>query len=366
MRGGGARACLAASRGEQDDLLARRDSRRSGPGKGTPVPEVLDVDADHTRVAVRGERLHELRRLDVGLVPEGGEPRDTDAVVGREEAQLEGEVAALGDDPELPRGELVRAEVEVRGGVVHAEAVGAEHDGPRLANALHDGGFPGPAGGVDLAEPRRDRHNRTCTDGEGCVDRLLERACRQRDDDELGSPRQLLERAVRRPAQDRPALTVDEPHVAPVGAFESPGGDPLTPLGGVVGSPKNGDRSRIEERSQIAHAVSLAGRLERPRSTELRESRRRGTRSERCAAPRTSGGARALRPRQRPARATRAHARRRGTSTVQSWCRKRTREPSPRSERGGTLVWLMTVMEQEERHEGSVPDLPLEIIGDSP
>ena len=81
VRGGGARSRLAAAGGEQDDLLAGRDGRGTGAGEGPPVAEVLAVDADHAGVLVGGERLDELGGLDVGLVPERGEPRDADAVL---------------------------------------------------------------------------------------------------------------------------------------------------------------------------------------------------------------------------------------------------------------------------------------------
>ena len=151
MRGGGARARLAATGGEQDDLLPGGDRSRPGAREGTSVAEVLAVDADHPRVLVGRVGLDELRRLDVGLVAERGEARDADAVLGSEEAQLEGEVAALRDDPDRPRRERVRADVELCRGVVDAEAVRADHDGPGRSDALDDGSLARLAGVVDLA-----------------------------------------------------------------------------------------------------------------------------------------------------------------------------------------------------------------------
>ena len=87
---------------------------------------------------------------------------------------------------------------------------------------------------VDLAEPRRDRHDRARAHRERGVDRLLERSGRQRDHDELGLAGQLGERAVRLAAENLAALAVDEPDVAPVSASQRSGSDPLTPLGRVV------------------------------------------------------------------------------------------------------------------------------------
>ena len=88
--------------------------RLTGPRERPAVTEVLAVDADHAGVLVRRERLDELGGLDVRLIPERGEARDADAVLRAEQAQLEREVAALGDDPERAGRELVHAEIERR------------------------------------------------------------------------------------------------------------------------------------------------------------------------------------------------------------------------------------------------------------
>ena len=88
VRGSGTRARFAATGGEQDDLLPCCDRCGTGPREGSSVTKVLAVDADHARVLVGRVGLDELRRIDVGLVAERGEARDSDAVLDRKEAQL--------------------------------------------------------------------------------------------------------------------------------------------------------------------------------------------------------------------------------------------------------------------------------------
>ena len=153
VRGGGTCSGFAAARREQNNLLACRNSRCTGPGESPAVTEVLAVDPDDSRVLVGGESFHELGSLDISLVSERREARDTDPVLRCEQAQLERKVPALGDDPQGSRTELVGAEIEVGGRVVHAEAVRAEHDRARRANALHDGGLSRLAGGSISPSP---------------------------------------------------------------------------------------------------------------------------------------------------------------------------------------------------------------------
>ena len=166
--------------------LPARERRLPGPRERPAVAEVLAVDADHAGVLVGRERLDELRGLDVGLVPERGEARDADAVLRAEQAQLEGEVAALGDDPERAGRELVHAEVERRRCVVDAEAVRPEHHRSGAAHLLDDAALELLAAVVDLAEAGRDRDDPARAGSECVVDAGLERRGRHRDHDELG------------------------------------------------------------------------------------------------------------------------------------------------------------------------------------
>ena len=108
----------------------------SGARERAAVAEVLAVDADDARVLVLGECADEIGRLEVGLVAERGEAGDAEPVVAGERAHLEREVAALREQPEPSRRELVHAEVERRRRVDDAEAVGAEQHRPRGADAL--------------------------------------------------------------------------------------------------------------------------------------------------------------------------------------------------------------------------------------
>ena len=69
MRGRGAGSRLAASGGEENHLLPGPERSLTGAREGATVPEILAVHADHAGVLVRCERLDQLCRLDVGLVP---------------------------------------------------------------------------------------------------------------------------------------------------------------------------------------------------------------------------------------------------------------------------------------------------------
>ena len=105
---------------------------------------------------------------------------------------------------------------------------------------------------------------------ERVVDACLERRDGHRDHDELGRAGQLRERAERLLPEDLAAVPVDEPDVAPVGALERAGGDPLAPLGRVVRRAEHGERAWIEERAEVAHGckgtrrplTAWSGRLE--------------------------------------------------------------------------------------------------------
>ena len=254
---GRSRTCtrLAAARCEEDDLLARMLRRLAGASERPAVAEVLAVDADHAGVLVRCERLDELGRLDIGLIPERGEARDADAVLRSEQAQLQGKVAALGDDPELARRELVHAEIERRRCVVDAEAVRPQHHRARRAYLRGDAALELLAAVVNLAEAGRDRDDPACPGGERVIHARLERRDRHRDHDELGRAGQLRKRAKRLLPEDLAAVPVDEPDVAAIGAAQGPFGDPLSPLGRIVRGAEHGERARIEERPQVAHVV---------------------------------------------------------------------------------------------------------------
>ena len=186
MRCRRARPGLAASGREEDDLLARPLGCLPGSRERPAVAEVLAVDADHAGVLVRCECLDELGGFDVGLIPERGEARDADAVLRAEQAQLEREVATLGDDPERAGGELVHAEIERCRCVVDAEAVRAEHHRSRTAHLVDDPPLELLAAGVDLAETGRDRDDPACAGSQRVLDAGLERRSGHRDHDELG------------------------------------------------------------------------------------------------------------------------------------------------------------------------------------
>ena len=82
-QGAGVRSRRAASRGrapdgQQDNGLGRRPCRLD---ERAAVAEVLAVDADHARPLVLRQRGNELRRVDVGLVPDRDRTRKAETEV---------------------------------------------------------------------------------------------------------------------------------------------------------------------------------------------------------------------------------------------------------------------------------------------
>ena len=162
----------------------------------------------------------QLRGLDVGLVPERDEAREAEPELGADHADLEREVAALRDEPDRARLELLRAELELRSGVVDAEAVRADEHGARRTDALDDRALARRSLLAHLAETGADEDDALGPRVEGVVDCLLDARSRDGDDDELGRLGQLRDRRERVAAEDLAALAVDEEHGAPVLALD--------------------------------------------------------------------------------------------------------------------------------------------------
>ena len=95
VRAGGSACCVASPGGKQDDRLASSRGGVAGARERTAVAEVLQVERDHARRFVLGERRHELGGLEVGLVAERDETREAEAMSRCDQCELEGEVAAL-------------------------------------------------------------------------------------------------------------------------------------------------------------------------------------------------------------------------------------------------------------------------------
>ncbi len=182
-RGADARRARAAC--QQEDRLARLCRRVGGARERPAVSEVLAVDADDPRLGVSGEGAQQVGGLEVGLVADRRKARDAEPEIRREQGDLEREVAALRDQPDRPRGEVLGAEVELRAPVVDAHAVGAEQDGAGGTHALRHRALALAALVARLAEARRDRDDRARAGGERGVDRLLEGRRRHGEDDEL-------------------------------------------------------------------------------------------------------------------------------------------------------------------------------------
>ena len=183
MRARGARGRLRCAAGEENDRLSGRRARtRERPA----VAEVLKVDSDELRRLMRGEGLDKLPSLDVGLVSQRNEAREAEPEVRGEQTDLEREVAALRDEADRARDQVLGAELEPGVRVVDAEAVRAHEDGAGGTDALDDRLLSRAPVGAHLAEARADGDERPRACLERVLHRFLETRGRHRDHDEVG------------------------------------------------------------------------------------------------------------------------------------------------------------------------------------
>ena len=246
----GTRARLGGTHRQEHHRLAGAGGRVD---EGAAVAEVLGVDGDHLGECVIGEGGHQLGHVDVGLVSDRGKAREPEPDLPRQDAELEGEVAALGGEADRPRRELVGGQAEVGARVVHAQAVRPEQHRTGRAHPLHQRPLAQLRLGAQLAQARGDADQRPRAGGERVVHGLLEGRRRDGDDDQLGNAGQLCERGVRRPAEDGAALSVDQVDRPPVLTLERAAPEPVAPLGGVVGGSDDGDRTGVEERAKVTY-----------------------------------------------------------------------------------------------------------------
>ena len=148
--------------------------------------------------------------------------------------------------------QLLRAELELRAGIVDAEAVGPDENGPRRAHALDDGQLARSPLVTHLPETGADQDDPLGARVERRLHRLLDSCGRDGDDDQLGRLRQLGERRVRLPPEDLAALAVDEVDGAAAFALDRPAREPEAPLAGDRRGTENGDRARVEEGREVA------------------------------------------------------------------------------------------------------------------
>ena len=188
VRPGSAGAGVAAPDRDQDHGLLRGGGGRR---ERAPVAEVLRVDGDQLGGGMLGVGGDQLGHVEVGLVADRREPREAERVTPRHQAQLERQVSALRDQPDRPGRELVRAEAQIAGRVIHTQAVGAEQHRAGVAHPLHQRALAGRRVAAGLAQPGGDAHKRAGAHRQRVVDRLLEAGSRHGDHDQLGRLRQL-------------------------------------------------------------------------------------------------------------------------------------------------------------------------------
>ncbi len=246
-----AKRSLASAPGEEDDRRPGVDGGLPGAGELASVGEILAVQGDQPRRLVRRVGLDQLRRAHVGLVPEGDEAREPKPELGPDQPDLEREVAALRDEPDRARLEILRAKLELRAGVVDAEAVRPDEDGARRANPLDDGALPRRAFLAHLAEAGADDDDGLRAHCERIRDRLLYPRRRHTDHDQLGRLGQPLERRMGRPPENLAAPAVDEVDGAAALTPHRAAGEPESPLARDGGGAQDRDRAGIEERAEI-------------------------------------------------------------------------------------------------------------------
>jgi hypothetical protein len=262
VRAGGADAGLGRADGQQDDRLARGGGRVD---ERAAVAEVLGVDGDRAGLGMLAEGGHELGQVDVGLVADRREAGEPEPRRAGQDAQLERQVAALGDEPDRPGRELVRGQPEIRGRVVDAEAVGPEQHRAGIAHASDELPLARARLVAALAEAGGDPDQRPGAGGERVVDRLLEGRRRHGDNHQLGRVRQLGQRAVGAAPEHGPALAVHQVHGAAVLTPEGAAAEPVAPFGGVVGRTDDCHRARVEEGSEVSCHRAYARMKDPPR-----------------------------------------------------------------------------------------------------
>jgi hypothetical protein len=216
------------------------------------VEEVLAVDGDRLRAGVLRVGPQQVGGGQVGLVAERGEARDAHRTLLQEQAELERDVAALGDEPDRAGRHRRGGELQPLGGVRHSQAVGPEEHRAGRPDARHERRLPRRALDPQLREPRRDGHEGLGAGGQGVVHRRLEPDGRDREHHEVDRLPDVGQAAVGRLAEHRLAAAVDQVHRPRVAVGQRLGADPVAVLRRVVARADHGDRPRREQWRQIA------------------------------------------------------------------------------------------------------------------
>jgi hypothetical protein len=187
------------------------------------------------------------------LPSEAGDP---DAALLQELPELERHVAALGDEADRARGHGRGGQLEALRRVGDAEAVRPEQHGARRADAVHDGGLPRGPLLPQLGEPGGDGDDGLGAGGQRVVHRGLEAGGRHGEDHEVDGLADVRNKAMGRLSEHALATAVDQVDRAHVARGERLRADPVPVLRRIVARADHGDRTRREQRRQIARAGS--------------------------------------------------------------------------------------------------------------
>jgi len=214
--------------------------------------KVLGVYGDHAGRLVCRVGLDELGDVEVGLVANRHEARESHACLGGDQCQLDPEVAALRDQADRSGRELARCQVQLADGVRHAEAVRADEQSARRADPVGDRALDRQAVMSCFAQSRGDRDDRPRPRRQRIIDSLLKAGRADADDDEVDRPGHVGKRGVGALAEDVLAAAIDEEDAAPRQSLQGATREPIAPFGRRRRGAEDRERARIEERGQVA------------------------------------------------------------------------------------------------------------------
>ena len=252
--------------GQDQHGLAVRARLDGGAHQRATVAEVLDVEHDQPGLSVAGEVGEQIRGGEVGLIAERGEAGEPEALGSGQLTELEGQIAALGDQADRARRQRVRGQLELLRGVEHPEAVGSEQHSPRFAHPRGERSFEGAGLGA-LAGAGADGHDRPRSSGQSFVNGSGKEGDRYGDDDQLGRAGHLGQRGIGRPAEQLAGAAVDQIYRSPGLTCQRATGQPVAPLARVLARPEDSHRGRGKQRAQRAGGAHRGGGSARPHAS---------------------------------------------------------------------------------------------------
>jgi len=185
MRAGRAGAARRGADGEEDHRLTRLQRAQRRSRKRTTIAKILGVDGDDLRGVVAGEALDELGHVQIRLVTDRDEPRESEAGLPRDRRELKPEVPALRDQTDRAPRKVAEGHVQPGSGVCHAEAVRADQHRPRGTHPLDDATLDDAPSLIKLSHTRGYADDGPGAGMQRVVHDLLEPRSPDGDDDQI-------------------------------------------------------------------------------------------------------------------------------------------------------------------------------------